>query len=487
MTNAEAAEPPLKKARLPSGQACDSCRQRKQRCDGKRPACSNCDSRGIGASCTYPAHAANDTRTIETQIPEFDCRALERLDTAVDRAAGPASTAGVLGAAGGVVDAQPPCSAIIVQSQDEEAFYGDSSSLDFVSKLSAANPLERRIPGHRRRQRSIQDARPENGVLGRSPASTVSRSIECDMPSREVADSLVDSYFNRVHILYPFLHEPTFRAELDAYMTSSDTTAPVESDYSWLALLYMLFAYGTEFVAPSVRSRDLRLLDANDFVTQARRLVTVAVSQDTGLETVQTLLLLSHYLQGTTELNDCWNVGGLLIRTAMSIGLHIDPSEAPLSEIEKEVRKRVWAGCFIVDRTLSMKFGRPPAIPIASVKRVELPAVVDDQYITNGTTRARQPQGRPSRMGFFVHTIDQAHIIDQILNDLYLSEPRLQILGRSNGYSQTEVLSRLFSKAVLLDGRLQSWWSNLPTHLREEPEEPDGIDFHRQRCVMSLR
>lgn len=486
MADAQAAEPPLKKARLSSGRACDSCRRRKQRCDGRRPACSNCHSRGISASCTYSAHPANDARTAQTPILECDSRGFGRQDYVLGRVAEIAPTDEVLGAAGRVIEPQEPCSDI-VQSPDDEAFYGDSSSFEFVTQLTAAEPLERHLPRHNRRQCGLEGPRPGNGALGLAPATTASLDVESDMPSREVADSLVDAYFNRVHILYPCLHEPTFRAELDAYRTRVDAAAPIATNNSWLAVLYMLFAYGTEFVSASVRNGDRRLLGALGYVAKARRLVNVAVSHDTRVETVQALLLLSHYLQGTTEFTDCWNVGGLLIRTAMSIGLHIDPSEALLTEIEKEVRKRVWAGCFIVDRTLGMKFGRPPAVPIASVKRVELPAVVDDQYITNGTTRARQPQGRPSRMGFFVQTVHQAHIIDQILNDLYLDEPDLQFMGRNDSHSQIEVLSRLLSKAVLLDRRLLSWWNDLPTHLREAPEEPDGIDFHRQRCVIFLR
>lgn len=488
MAEAEAAQPQPKKARLASKQACESCRRRKQRCDGKRPACSNCDSRGIGVSCIYAAQATNDAIS---QTPEFVRPTVERQGTALDvvtatEGTDPAAVE-VLGGA-----SVRPLTAYggDFQSPDEGAFYGNSSSLEFVSKLSAANPLERRLRIPERRQSRAQEVRPDAAMFNVSPATSVSSGIKWQIPPPEVADSLVDAYFERVHIFYPCLHEPTFRDELEAYRLrgkAASTDQPVDTDYSWLAILHMLFAYGTEFVVATPKSEDGRLVGAHEFVTQARHLVTVALSEDTRLETVQALLLLSHFLQGTTELNDCWNIGGLLIRTALSIGLHIEPSGAPLSELQKEVRRRVWAGCFIVDRTLSMKFGRPPALPIASAKRVDLPAVVDDQYITNGTTRARQPKGRPSRMDFFVQTIGQAHIIDEILNDLYLDEPRLQTLASSNDRSHTEVLSRLLSKAVFLDGRLQGWWNGLPAHLREVPQEPDSIDFHRQRCVVSLR
>ena len=477
MATVRAGESPWKKARLPSRQACETCRRRKQRCDGKRPACSNCDSRGIGTFCEYTGRTATESSTVGIRAAEADPPAVEQADPAVGIATGTPPPV----RAGGAVGAQSPCSPI-VQPPHEQAFYGDSSTFRFVSKLNAANPLERHLLRPGRRQSSLHRSRPD---VNASLVSKVPPENDSDVPPREVADRLVDAYFDRVHIFYPCLHEPTFRTDLDAYWTGSNARETPATDPSWLAILYMLFAYGTEFVIAS--AVDQRARNADNFVAQARYFVSLAVSHGAGLETVQALLLLTHYLQGTTELNDCWNLAGLLIRTAMSIGLHIDPTEASLSLVEKEVRKRVWAGCFIVDRTLSMKFGRPPAIPIASVNRVELPANVDDQYITSSTSQARQPEARPSRMGFFVQTITQAHIIDKILSDLYLDEPELQRLGRSNDSFQIEVLSRLLSKVVVLDGRLHGWWNDLPTYLREAPEEPDGIDFHRQRCVISLR
>lgn len=476
-----AAEPSCKKARLATGKACKTCRQQKQRCDGKRPACSNCDSRGIGGSCEYTDRIATDSSTAVSRATEATLCPVGQANTAVEIAPG---TSPNVNGAGGVGGREPP-DTNLVQQPREQAFFGESSTFEFVSKLNAANPLQRHLPRPERRQSSLSRPRPRVPMLSASLPSNVPPGNDCDTPSREMADRLVDAYFNRVHIFYPFLHEPTFRSDLDAYWISRDAGDPEVTDLSWLAILYMLFAYGTEFVVTS--AIDEGSWNAHDFVAQARYLVSLAVSQGAGLGTVQALLLLSHYLQGTTELNDCWNVAGLLIRTAMSIGLHIDPTEACLSLVEKEVRKRVWAGCFIVDRTLSMKFGRPPAIPIASVNRVELPANVDDQYITSCTLQARQPEGRPSRMGFFVQTIGQAHIIDKILSDLYLDEPELRRLGRSHGAFQIEGLSRLLSKAVVLDGRLNGWWNELPDYLREAPEEPDGIDFHRQRCVISLR
>jgi hypothetical protein len=51
--------------------------------------------------------------------------------------------------------------------------------------------------------------------------------------------------------------------------------------------------------------------------------------------------------------------------------------------IEREMRKRVWWACFVVDRTLSMKLGRLSSTNAVEGIKLELPLSVDDQYITD--------------------------------------------------------------------------------------------------------
>ncbi len=58
-----------------------------------------------------------------------------------------------------------------------------------------------------------------------------------------------------------------------------------------------------------------------------------------------------------------WAIHGLAVKAALSLGLHSTDASRSFSPIEREMRKRTWYGCVILDRTLSMTFGRPAAIP----------------------------------------------------------------------------------------------------------------------------
>jgi hypothetical protein len=87
---------------------------------------------------------------------------------------------------------------------------------------------------------------------------------------------------------------------------------------------------------------------------------------------VQLLLLMGQYLQSTQRSVQTWTIHGLAIRAAFQLGLHSSDLAKVFSSLEQEIWKRTWFGCVILDRTLSMTFGRPPAIPESYVQ-LELP------------------------------------------------------------------------------------------------------------------
>lgn len=105
---------------------------------------------------------------------------------------------------------------------------------------------------------------------------------------------------------------------------------------------------------------------------------------------VQYLLILGQYLQGTQKSVQAWNTHGLAITAAYQLGLHSPDANRGFSPLEREIRKRTWFGCILLDRyinqtigipifvlwfsanrafrTLSMTFGRPCIIPQSYVK-----------------------------------------------------------------------------------------------------------------------
>ncbi|KAH8802462.1 fungal-specific transcription factor domain-containing protein [Xylogone sp. PMI_703] len=332
------------------------------------------------------------------------------------------------------------------------------------------------LPSKRAQRLSISHGTvqsPENFVI-----ELAERDLRYSLPDRHLADSLVDEFFDFYNSLYPFIHEPSFRAK---YERMWDTRSDSNFRPSWYAVLNAVFAHGCEFskVLPGEEHSDTPA----HFVTQSRDIVFSHVLKNGSLEFVQALLLLCHHLQGSLYLNECWSLAGLMIQTAVSIGLHLNPDELNLGTVEKETRKRVWWGCFIFDRTLSMKFGRPPLMQAARFD-IPLPLAVDDQYIHNNSSTPRQPAGHPSTIPFFNHNIRLSQVIDHILQDLYLASRKISPDSLlPSGSRQSYILGH----AVLLDGELQSWWNDVPRHIRPETNIPEGHIFQRQQNVTYIR
>jgi hypothetical protein len=68
---------------------------------------------------------------------------------------------------------------------------------------------------------------------------------------------------------------------------------------------------------------------------------------------VQYLLLMSQYLQGTVKSVQTWAIHGLAVKAALSLGLHSTDAARRFSPIEREMRKRIWCGCVMLDRYVS--------------------------------------------------------------------------------------------------------------------------------------
>ncbi|KAK5045602.1 hypothetical protein LTR84_008971 [Exophiala bonariae] len=360
-------------------------------------------------------------------------------------------------------------------ASEPAGYFGDSSAFKFVSELHVEQGHESTTSRNRSTATNQDGLNKAVQVVSSAPAD-----FHNSLPSRDHANELVDAYFERVHLIYPFIHEPTFRDQYECMWDPRQSCG-----LAWLALANMVFAYGCEFITSKQELIDRSLL-ASAFVDRAKSILLAHVFKDVNLELAQGLLLLCHYLQGALELHECWNFFGLAVRSTVAIGLHVDPLDRDGSApIETESRRRLWWGCFVLDRTLSMKFGRPPSIILHNALEVGFPLEIDDQYIVDSGRIPRQPGGKPSRTCLFVQTIKLSFVIDNILNELYLRHDKSR-----RGPEELTITNNdhaILGSIILLDGQLQTWWDKMPGHLRVVPEIPDGIDAQRQRNIIYLR
>jgi hypothetical protein len=273
------------------------CRKRKIRCDASRPRCSNCHVRGV------PCHYAIDG-------PPSD-HAKKRISRGFD--------------------SLPPISPSARLAENNEPTYlGHSTSLDLVTECSETPNVPPATIGS-----------PLSRLEGLAVVYTADAEEPASangLPSRSVADRLIDAYFERAHYMNPILHENKFRLR---YLNTWNDQNPAPRQLSWYALLNMVFAFGSE-VLRSEGTGDTTA-GATKFVDQARNVVLSSGLGSSSLDLVQAMLLMCHWLQGgAAEMEECWKLSGLAIRTATSLGLHLDLRDSKRLPIDEQIRKRTW-------------------------------------------------------------------------------------------------------------------------------------------------
>ncbi len=167
------------------------------------------------------------------------------------------------------------------------------------------------------------------------------------LPQRHVANALIDRYFIAVHPIWPFLIEDATRERFNQTWSSNDTLKPI-----WLAQLNLIFALACQFYDADAGAP---LTDVHNegkrFYQRANGFILAHAFNTCSVFMLQVLLLAAQYQQGTMRPNECWFTTGHATRMALGLGLHTN-SRIPdsIDPLERQLRKRLWWGCFALDR-----------------------------------------------------------------------------------------------------------------------------------------
>ncbi|KAK4133171.1 hypothetical protein BT67DRAFT_383619, partial [Trichocladium antarcticum] len=183
------------------------------------------------------------------------------------------------------------------------------------------------------------------------------------LPPRPVRDRLLDRYFVVAEGLYRIVHIPSFQQEYARY---SDAQGCNDSFLPRLLCMLCIAAgsgsgSGSRGLAHD-RSTSVHIPTAcvlvRHYLDHLRRRHVV------DLTTLQTELLLLHAL-GTIDPQQqpTWAQLGYIVRMAMTMGLHRDPSETPsITPFAGECRRRLWFTVLEMDLHASLLCNLPPAI-----------------------------------------------------------------------------------------------------------------------------
>lgn len=166
------------------------------------------------------------------------------------------------------------------------------------------------------------------------------------LPSESRCRHFISLYFQNTNILFPYLHQPTFIKTYEAALSTGFTKVR----RTWLALLNLVMAMGSRTNTERSVSAEEKYRTAEIFYQRGTALCNEHLLRLASLDSVHLLLLMSHYLQSTRKPVQCWTTHGLAIRVAIQMGLHSNQALQRFPPLERELRKRAWYGCVLLDR-----------------------------------------------------------------------------------------------------------------------------------------
>ncbi|KAH9216129.1 fungal-specific transcription factor domain-containing protein, partial [Leptodontidium sp. 2 PMI_412] len=362
-------------------------------------------------------------------------------------------------------------------------FFGAPSAISFLNQMRNAVQQKFGIndPTILPNRDDLQTA-----ILGMKSTGTQRyKQIDYVLPGRRKADKLLSMYWETVHPLYPFLGKQTFLAQ---YETLWVTQKGDRDDPIFLCSLNLIFAISSQLdedISPNERQSS-----ANGFFERAKE--SLDLWHLNTLQSVQMLLLLSIHLQSLCYLNQSWMIIGVAIRTAQSLGLHLcETSKRIVSQRERELVRKVWHTCVLLDRMVSMNYGRPSMITASRDAKAPLPLPVDEELLTTKDCPPMAYPNQPSTVEFFVQSLRLFDILDEVL-------VRFHPDHLEKGYSIEEMLEKFLGRTAAgnnwsildIDRRLLKWEKDLPAHLKIEYTSLDwGVSrtFSRQGVLLRQR
>ncbi|MCJ1336534.1 hypothetical protein MMC09_001810 [Bachmanniomyces sp. S44760] len=267
------------------------------------------------------------------------------------------------------------------------------------------------------------------------------------LPLRDEALSLLKDFFENFNCMFPLFHEPTFMHLVNKHYSRD----PYHGSGWWASLnIALAIAHRLRVMSNLVPQEEDN--KAWGFLKNALGVLTELTMRNTDLLSVQALLGMALFLQGTPNPQPSFFLVAAAIRLAHSIGLHKRGSGFNLNPVEVEQRKRVFWIAYMLDKDICLRSGRPPAQDDDDMN-VDLPS--EDPGDNVGNIPLADGKGKTN---LFRLMCTFATIESKVYRMLYSTKASRQ--------SDGELLNTIGE----LDHELEEWKDAIPLDFRPEHE-----------------
>ncbi|KAI0636191.1 fungal-specific transcription factor domain-containing protein [Trametes polyzona] len=317
---------------------------------------------------------------------------------------------------------------------------------------------------------------PSLATAGTSPGPQTAQTVPIFLPrSRETVQLILKAYFSHLNFHRPVLQQREFEGTLNALYEGQ----ALAHDPGFICSVYLVMALGTL----SELNHRVSKLDSSGHggatPSTAKSLMppdwpeheeffqfALAVKPDlrVTVSSLQALILLHWYLYTERQGRTLWRLIGSLVRLAIELGLHHDPTAQGnvFSDEECQLRIRLWAIVLVHDRGTSILLGRPLAIA------------------PSDSNTPRPTRGKSTDISeHFVLSAPIAEIQADIINSLYA--PTRQTAGSIMRHADRIMKSMVLFKKQLPDhykyyfGGTEDWSVEKRTLLVANIGEDEGL------------
>ncbi|KAI1326027.1 hypothetical protein F5Y16DRAFT_248042 [Xylariaceae sp. FL0255] len=490
---------PMQKRRRVT-RACDECRRKKIKCDGKQP-CTHCQV--YSYDCTYdkPSNrrrnpAPQYIEALENKLcraeallrkfmPDVDLNDPD-LDPAVqqefrmrEQARQKALTQkkDQLSTATQGAQLQSMISGVGQIDLDEGGEYnfrGGSSGTVFFKRMKdhfrTLLGRDYQIPFMPRPPRifSINSPRsPSDSTWPSSPGPPAH-----GLPSKERALALCAESLDNATCLLRIVHKPSFYQMLDQLYQKPRDDFGVEDSRN-LALAFSAMALGCMYNVPdraATAASPYKILidEASHYHASARKLLP-DITDCRDLTSLQALLFMILFMQSISDLSTCYSFVGIALRSALRMGLHRHLPNLKLDPVESETRRRVFYICRQMDTYISALLGFPFLLNDDDIDQM-LPTTVDDQYITKEGILDPPPETASFFEAFNAH-VKLMDLLSKIVKQIYPLKHAGPDSEEDDGVSYASYMIN-YAKVKEMEEELQQWNKQLPVAWRPDPEGP---------------
>ncbi|CAG8079888.1 unnamed protein product [Penicillium olsonii] len=417
-------------ARLRCRRACDSCKRRKQKCNGEQP-CTICRQRSKESECHFSDRPA---RLLKPDAKDSTMLLSERMvpspqrETAMDRLLNSLEDQGMDMEQQAKDEKEgtapvPKVARLLRDGQGKFMYIGDSASLSFLQSVRrvVTSSIGRCEFTEDNSRHSMLEAFQNNP--GNQPGPLV------EPPPDGGAQRLARQFVLATSPLLDLFDLQEFHPRLANWVAN-----PSGDEDTVSSIFYLVLAIGAQ-----VSSIDQSV--AEQYFGSGRQLAFSAFQETPSIHTIQSYILVSMYMLGACRRNGAFMNLGIALRAAYAVGIHRKDANALFCGRERRARERVWKSLRMMDLFLSASLGRPPATSDYDYD------IRDDAILPGAPQQHLTPEQQLSAA-----VTSLCRIFERILTDVYMKQ----------------VIS--INVAETISNQHRAWVRTLPTVLKRQTE-----------------